>query len=82
VPATHLLAGSVSNWVTYALLACLSRERGRGVLPTFEEEQAMVRRLVELGAVDGMSGHRLPLVDGRGAAEHQDYFDLLANLGV
>lgn len=77
VPASHLLVGSVSNWVVYVLLASLSRELGRRVSPLYLEERRLLKRLVALGAVDGFTGRPALCVDGRGAAEHQEFFRLL-----
>lgn len=59
----HLIMASVSNWGAYGLVAALSQETGRNLLPTVEEESLLINRLVELGAVDGVLGKQQPTVD-------------------
>ena len=60
----ELMLASVSNWGGYGLAAALSQLSGRDLLPTVEEELALMRRTVDLGAVDGMSGVQEYKVDG------------------
>lgn len=59
----HLIMASVSNWGGYGLVAALSQETGRDLLPSGEEERYLINRLVELGAVDGVLGKGQPTVD-------------------
>ncbi len=59
-----LMLASVSNWGGYGLAAALSEQSGRNLLPTVEEEQALIRETVDLGAVDGMSAKQEYMVDG------------------
>ena len=61
---TKLMLASVSNWGGYGLAAALSDISGRNLLPSIEEEQALVKKTVDLGAVDGMSGKQEYKVDG------------------
>ena len=60
----ELMLASVSNWGGYGLAAALSQLSGRDLLPTVEEELALMRQTVDLGAVDGMSGVQEYKVDG------------------
>ena len=60
----ELMLASVSNWGGYGLAAALSALSGRDLLPTVEEELALMRQTVDLGAVDGMSGVQEYKVDG------------------
>ena len=60
----ELMLASVSNWGGYGLAAALSEISGRDLLPSVEEERALMRRTVDLGAVDGMSGVQEYKVDG------------------
>ena len=61
----RLVITSVSNWGGYGLLAALSRLAGKNLLPTVEHETKLLRRLVEIGAVDGTTGNAIPpTVDG------------------
>ncbi len=60
----ELMLASVSNWGGYGLAAALSEISGRDLLPSVEDERALMRRTVDLGAVDGMSGVQEYKVDG------------------
>ena len=62
--ASRLVISSVSNWGGYGLVAALSKQRGRNLLPSVEAEQELVRRCVDAGAVDGMSTKQEYRVDG------------------
>ena len=59
----RLVIASVSNWGGYGLVAALSRLTGRDLLPSVEQETAIINRTVELGAVDGTNGQAVPTVD-------------------
>ena len=59
-----LIIASVSNWGGYGLIAALSLLSKRNLLPTAEEEEEVIRRMVDLGAVDGISTQRVYAVDG------------------
>ena len=52
---TKLIIGSVSNWGGYGLVAALSKLTGRNLLPSVEVEQDLIKRTVDMGAVDGIS---------------------------
>ena len=54
--ATRLVIASVANWGAYGVVAALSRLAGRNLLPRPADESACMRRLVALGAVDGVTG--------------------------
>ena len=59
----RLVIASVSNWGGYGLVAALSRLAGRNLLPTVEHETKLIRRMVEMGIVDGTTGDAAPTVD-------------------
>ena len=59
-----LVIASVSNWGGYGLVAALSKIAGRDLLPTVDEERALVERTAALGAVDGTTGEADGKVDG------------------
>ncbi|HJO81608.1 MAG: DUF4392 domain-containing protein [SAR202 cluster bacterium] len=61
---TKLMLASVSNWGGYGLVAALSEAKGQNLLPSIEDEQALMKQTVDLGAVDGMSGKQEYKVDG------------------
>ena len=49
---------------SYGLGAAISRCLGENLLPSIKEEQRLVQKSVDLGAVDGFTGQKLPMVDG------------------
>jgi hypothetical protein len=59
----RLIIASVSNWGGYGLVAALSRLAGQNLLPSVEEDERLIRRMVETGAVDGTSGENKYYVD-------------------
>ena len=61
---SKLMLASVSNWGGYGLAAALSELSGKNLLPSIEEEQALLKQTVDLGAVDGMSALQEYKVDG------------------
>ena len=83
---SELVIASVSNWGGYGLVAAISRARGKNLLPSIEAEQALVKRNVELGAVDGPSGEAVPMVDGFTLEENsqalRELHDLLSAEGI
>ena len=62
---TELIVASCSNWGGYGLIAALSLKCGENLLPSVEESMQMVREIVAVGAVEGMSGENKEWVDGR-----------------
>ena len=62
--ATRLVITSVSNWGGYGLVAAMSRQKGKNLLPSVEAEQELLKRIVALGAVDGFSFKQEYRVDG------------------
>ena len=66
----RLVIASVSNWGGYGLVAALSRLAGRNLLPTVEHEKGLIRRMVEMGIVDGTTGDAVPMVDGFSTEEY------------
>jgi hypothetical protein len=66
----QLLISSVSNWGGWGLVAGLSNITGRNLLPTIEEEQARLKKCVEFGLVDGITGEIKPSVDGFSSDEY------------
>jgi len=59
-----LVISSVSNWGGYGLAAALSKRVGKDVLISEEQEEALVRHIVDEGAVDGVSGVNEYKIDG------------------
>lgn len=62
-PCDRLIAASTSNWGGYGLVAALSLDAGRNLLPDLATDAACIRFLVDAGAVSGVSGERDYLVD-------------------
>ncbi len=61
---TKTIISSVSNWGAYGLLSALSIIRGTNLLPSVEDEKKLIKEMVDLGAVDGVSGKQDYRVDG------------------
>ena len=62
---TELIIASCSNWGGYGLIAALSLKTGSNLLPSVEDAKQMVRDIVAIGAVEGMSGENKEWVDNR-----------------
>ena len=67
---TQLIISSTSNWGGYGLVAGLSLLAGRNLLPTQAGEAHLIGRMVELGAVDGVTGASQCTVDSMSLEEH------------
>ena len=62
---SKLIISSCSNWGAYGLIAGISIISGVNLLPSVEEGKEYIRKLVDKGAVEGMSGKKYYGVDGR-----------------
>ncbi|MBI2846421.1 MAG: DUF4392 domain-containing protein [Chloroflexi bacterium] len=62
-PVTKLVIASVSNWGAYGLVAALSLLAKKNLLISVDEEKQLIRKIVDLGAVDGISAQRKYAVD-------------------
>ena len=67
---THLVISSTSNWGGYGVIASLSLLTSRNLLPDPEEEDDLIRMIVDMGAVDGVTGQALYSVDGMDMKQH------------
>jgi hypothetical protein len=63
VGCDRLIISSTSNWGGYGLVAALSLEVGRNLLPDVDTDADCIRFLVDAGAVSGVSGEHDYLVD-------------------
>ena len=63
VGCDRLVISSTSNWGGYGLVAALSLETGRNMLPDVDTDADCIRFLVDAGAVSGVSGEHDYLVD-------------------
>ena len=83
---TKLIITSVSNWGGYGLVAALSKQKGKNLLPSVEAEQELVKRTVNMGAVDGITTKSVYKVDGFTLEENSQtverLHELLAQQGV
>ena len=77
---THLVIASVANWGAYGVVAALSRLAGRNLLPQPADESACIRRLVALGAVDGVTGLADCTVDSFTLSENENVLERLSAL--
>ena len=82
----HLILASVSNWGAYGLIGYLSLLAKKNLLPTVEEEQEIIKKLVDLGGVDGISGHSEYSVDSFSLKENSQVLasihQVLADAGI
>ena len=67
---TNLIISSVSNWGAYGLLAAISIKSNRNLLPSIKEQSSLIKKIVDLGAVDGFSGTKDYKVDGKDLEEN------------
>ena len=83
---TRLIVTSVSNWGGYGLVAAISRQKGKSLLPSVEAEQDRIKSMVDMGAVDGFTNKQEYKVDGFTMGENSAILarlhDLLASEGV
>ena len=83
---TKLIITSVSNWGGYGLVAALSKQKGKNLWPSVEAEQELVKRTVNMGAVDGITTKSVYKVDGFTLEENSQtverLHELLAQQGV
>jgi len=83
---TELILSSVSNWGGYGLVASLSKLSGKNLMPTVEEDMDLIKKTVDLGAVDGMSNSQEYKVDGftleENAVTITQLLDLLKQEGI
>ena len=59
-----LVAAQVSNWGALAVVAALSLESGKNLLPSAAYYETLLARLAALGFVDGFTGLPAPTEDG------------------
>jgi len=67
---TNLIISSVSNWGAYGLLAAISIKSKQNLLPSVKEQISLIKKIVDLGAVDGFSGTKDYKVDGKDLEEN------------
>ena len=83
--STWPVIASVSNWGAYGLVAALSLQTKRNLLPTIDAAKAFIRLIVDRGAVGG-NGRSEYLVDGytleENAATLQRLWAVLEREGV
>ena len=66
----HLVISSVSNWGAYGLVAAMSQEVNKNLLPTIAFDRLLIETMVDLGAVDGTSGDNKYYVDNYDLADN------------
>jgi hypothetical protein len=80
VGCDRLVISSTSNWGGYGLVAALSLEVGRNLLPDVDTDADCIRYLVDAGAVSGVSGEHDYLVDEFTLEENAAVLQALHNL--
>ena len=77
IKVTHLVVAGTSNWGAYGVVAALEALSRRALLPSADEERAMVQACVQAGAVDGITRRAEPTVDGLPSDVHAGILELL-----
>lgn len=72
-----LISAAVSNWGAYGLIAALSVLKNQNLLHDGQLEEEMLRNLISVGFVDGMSGQTGYTVDGLSLATHISFLRIL-----
>lgn len=68
--ADYLIVSGVSNWGAHALVAALSILSNRNLLYDVETEEKLLRAIVDIGAVNGMTKQNVLTVDGLGLEDN------------
>lgn len=77
VPADHLVIATVSNWGAYGLCAYLEQFSGLPLLPGYDAVMEYLRKIVELGCVDGVTKAAAATVDGYATEVKREILDAL-----
>ena len=77
---SDLIIASVSNWGGYGLVAALSLQAGRNLLPSPDLEEDIIRAMVDRGAVDGVASAPVYGVDGFTLQENRRTLEALHRL--
>lgn len=64
IKTDRLVIATVSNWGAYGITAYLAELTGEDIFPEFDEVEEYIKRTVELGSVDGVTGEHIAGVDG------------------
>ena len=76
----HTIIAGTSHLGVYGLIAGLSVLTGRNLLPSIEEQETLLRKAVEMGAVDAVSGKQEASVDGLSLAQCNEVLSKLHHL--
>jgi len=79
VRVNELIIAGVSNWGAYGLVAGLSMRVGQNLLRDYNEED-VVKSLVDVGLIDGITKKREPTVDGLPLSLHGKILELLIEI--
>ncbi len=71
----YLILAGVSNWGAHALVAAMSILLNRDLLYSTETEERLLRAIVDIGAVNGMTKQNTLTVDGLGLDENIKVFN-------
>lgn len=77
VESDYTIVAGVSNMGAYALIGALSLTLGENLLHTSDDEMEILKKMVAVGAVDGVSGLNQTTVDG---ILIEDYLEILNGL--
>lgn len=80
VRVNHLLTAGTANWAAYGLIGALSVLTGKNLLQTKEEEEKVLKAIVEAGAIDGITGKSELTVDTLPLSKHQEIIGRIQDL--
>lgn len=75
--AKYLVIAATSNWGCYGILAYLTLFSGKNLLPSPEEEERLFKKIVDQGAVHGLTGKREYFIDGFSLKENREVIEKL-----
>ena len=71
------LAAGVSNWWGWGIAALISLNMGRNILPSYEEEERILKAMLSAGAIDGITKETQMSVDN---ISFEDNMEFLRNI--
>ncbi len=82
----ELIVSSCSNWGAYGLICSISEIKSINLLPSLNDAKNLIKKCVDLGAVEGLTGEKKYAVDGRDLEKDSvclnDLHDYLKNKAI
>ncbi len=81
VPVDIFVIASVSNWGAYGIVAALARLCRMELVPKFEWVETFIKKTVNIGSVDGITGWQSISVDGKNMRTEYEILHALRKIG-